>query len=789
MYWNMMGQYDSPQIENLLQREDLQISELLDEDSIINELIHRNEKLIQYLAKEDTLKAMLDYITKDCGYQEFSMDNMDEFKTKQLRFKRAHQVTELLNADNETISKALIKSEELTSQLLDMLQCEKDLNPLLACFFSKIIGSLMKQHPEDTWTLLKNRDNFVDDIMRHMSTSGISDLIMRLVVCPSYNDQVRSEIINWMVDEELVEKLINLINLDEGVHRDLHTYATNTINELISILRNENTEAARCPLLNRLTQKSTIEKVIAQMLVEPINSAIVASTGSILSTYLEKVQRITPFAAWIDDPGQESDKYYPSAAPCVDTLANHVSRLKEILRNPPPEPAVALPHCRLEKPLGRVRLQIIRLISEAIPQNVQPFFNALKDEKLLDIILSLFIEHDNNSFLSGYVRDMIIHLLDADYYTSDLFQHLIKDCRILERLTKAWEDSVEEELQGQPRRGYMGHLFQILRVLFDLLDDETDEEPKSKYQEERQQQIKDHLATNDITEEERKRWDDVKQCIKDRKNLYARELGRSQRASSPPTVDPSANSEDQLARYQQKINTPFEYEDNFDDDNIRQENLSDDDDEDKEASFESQLRDKNDTRDWFGTDDSNKVVDNMIMDTNQDPWGEPAEDKENADFGSPGFADFGNFDTPSFANFDSPANTSNTSNTSVEETDFCPPSCSSPSAEEMEKYTDKEEVKEEEENEVKMECESAPKPDEDSHDPAPDSGEHSEPNTEEVKTVDVKTEAGEEATPAEGDKISTDAKPEPSPTSEPQTIPKDEKPATPPPTSGATSSD
>ena len=85
--------------------------------------------------------------------------------------------------------------------------------------------------------------------------------------------------------------------------------------------------------------------VIAQMLVEPINSAIVASTGSILSTYLEKVQRITPFAAWIDDPGQESDKYYPSAAPCVDTLANHVSRLKEILRNPPPEPAVALPHC------------------------------------------------------------------------------------------------------------------------------------------------------------------------------------------------------------------------------------------------------------------------------------------------------------------------------------------------------------------------------------------------------------------------------------------------------------
>ena len=83
------------------------------------------------------------------------------------------------------------------------------------------------------------------------------------------------------------------------------------------------------------------------MLVEPINSAIVASTGSILSTYLEKVQRITPFAAWIDDPGQETDSFYPSATPCVDTLANHVPRLRNILRSPPREPSVSLPHCKL----------------------------------------------------------------------------------------------------------------------------------------------------------------------------------------------------------------------------------------------------------------------------------------------------------------------------------------------------------------------------------------------------------------------------------------------------------
>merc|ERR1712037_155478 len=224
------------------------------------------------------------------------------------------------------------------------------------------------------------------------------------------------------------------------------------------------------------------------------------------------------------------------------------------------------------------------------------------------------------------------------------------------------------------RKGYMGHLYQILRVIYDLMEDENDDdEPKSRYQEERHQQIKDHLASDDVSEDDRKRWNDVKRMTQERRSLYAKELGRSQRASSPPTVDPSANSEDQLARYQ--------YEDTFEDDSIRPETLSDEEgDEEKEASFESLVRDKNDTRDWFGTDDSKAdVMDTDVMD-NQDPWGESTEEKENTDF-NPGFADFGAFEnSASFANFDSPANTSNTSNTSVEEADFCPPSCSSPSS-------------------------------------------------------------------------------------------------------------
>ncbi len=52
------------------------------------------------------------------------------------------------------------------------------------------------------------------------------DFILRMVTCPSENEQVRSEIIDWMVDEELVEKLIDLLNNEQRMNSDVHTYVS-----------------------------------------------------------------------------------------------------------------------------------------------------------------------------------------------------------------------------------------------------------------------------------------------------------------------------------------------------------------------------------------------------------------------------------------------------------------------------------------------------------------------------------------------------------------------------------
>lgn len=547
-----MGQFDSPQIDNLLDRENVTLIELLDEDQLLNELIHRNENLIQFLCKDDILKEMIDFITTDSTYTEHSLDDSEEFNRIQLRYKRANQVTELLNTDNEEVSKKLVESEDLLNQLMSILENTKTLNPLLACFFSKIVGSLLKQHPEETWNYLKNRENLISDIIRHMQTSGIADFIMRMVACSSENEQVRSEIINWMVDEELVEKLIDLLNNDENIHSDVHTYAATALCELITILRQENTEAARCPLLNRLTQTSTIEKVIAQMLVSPIDSSVFVSCGSVLSTYMEKVQRANLYP-W-DDSVPEFVSYYASAGPAVDVLSHHVPRLLKILHDPPSEPAILLSSGLLDPPLGKVRLHIVRLVSESIPQKMNSFFNAIKDTNLIETIISLFFKYDNNSFLSGHVHQMVYDILEVDFDDELIISHLLDDCQVIEKFADAWSKNTENEKEGKPRKGYMGHLYNMLKLLMHLseLHNDEDEEHSANLMS-RNKLINLHI--NQMSEDRQKQWTEIKQEITEMTELLSRGLGKTrkmQNCSTNSDPAPSSASEDALARYQQK---------------------------------------------------------------------------------------------------------------------------------------------------------------------------------------------------------------------------------------------
>jgi len=74
----------------------------------------------------------------------------------------------------------------------------------------------------------------------------------------------------------------------------------------------------------------------------------------------------------------------------------------------------------LDPPLGKVRLHIVRLVSESIPQKMNSFFNAIKDTNLIETIISLFFvsiqlflfdnfENKKNDFGNNFRGDIFIH--------------------------------------------------------------------------------------------------------------------------------------------------------------------------------------------------------------------------------------------------------------------------------------------------------------------------------------------------------------------------------------------
>lgn len=68
--------------------------------------------------------------------------------TENVRFKYATVSCELLTCDIQAVNDALIKNYELVDKMYSFLYNESPLNPLLASYFAKVIGSLISRKTE-----------------------------------------------------------------------------------------------------------------------------------------------------------------------------------------------------------------------------------------------------------------------------------------------------------------------------------------------------------------------------------------------------------------------------------------------------------------------------------------------------------------------------------------------------------------------------------------------------------------------------------------------------------------
>ncbi|KAM6385869.1 serine/threonine-protein phosphatase 6 regulatory subunit 2 isoform 6-T9 [Alca torda] len=221
-------------VDKLLDKEDVTLHELMDEDDILQECKAQNRKLLDFLCQQHCMEELVNLITHEPPV------DMDE----KVRFKYPNTACELLTSDVPQINDKLGGDETLLNILYDFLDHEPPLNPLLASFFSKTIGNLIARKTEQVIAFLRRKDKFISLVLKHIDTSAMMDLLLRLISCVE-PATLRQEVLNWLNEAKIIQRLVELIHSSQD--EDRQSNASQTLCDIIRLSRDQSNQLQDIP--------------------------------------------------------------------------------------------------------------------------------------------------------------------------------------------------------------------------------------------------------------------------------------------------------------------------------------------------------------------------------------------------------------------------------------------------------------------------------------------------------------------------------------------------------------
>ncbi|XP_074872293.1 serine/threonine-protein phosphatase 6 regulatory subunit 1 isoform X3 [Carettochelys insculpta] len=470
MFWKLELQ-SSSHLETLLGRADLTLPELLDEDDVLQECKVVNRKLLDFLLQPQHMEALVTCVTQEPSAE------LDE----RLRYKYPSVSCEILTSDVSPITDALGEDEGLLRQLYAFLQAHGALNPLLASFFSKVMGILISRKTDQIVAFLRKKDDFVSLLLRHIGTSAIMDLLLRLLTCVE-QPALRQE---WLNEEKIVQRLIEMIHPSKDDNQ--HSNASQSLCDIIRLSREQIIQIQDSPepdqLLATLEKQETVEQLLRNMLAGERNESVIVSGIQVLLTLLEPRRASRPEAGGVGSlygplegqqelgpAGSEGNACQASPSTLL-ALRSSLHDLHQLLRHPPEHPALPMTWGVLDPPLGNTRLQVVKLLGSVLSAGDAGLQEELLGLDALNTMLDLYFKYTYNNFLHAQLEACLSALLragappEASPPDSPVVKHLLQNCHLLYRILSAWEENERAQAAGGQRRGYMGHLTRIANAL------------------------------------------------------------------------------------------------------------------------------------------------------------------------------------------------------------------------------------------------------------------------------------------------------------------------------------
>ncbi|KAG8434102.1 hypothetical protein GDO86_012466 [Hymenochirus boettgeri] len=476
MFWKF-DLHTSSHVDTLLERENVTLFELLDEEDVLQECKVVNRKLVDFLIQPQHMEELVSCITQE------PPSDTDE----KIRYKYPSVSCEILTADVSQINDALGEDESLLKRLYGFLQINEELNPLLASFFSKVMGILINRKTEQIVAFLRKKDDFVSLLLQHIGTSAIMDLLLRLLTCVE-QAQLRQDVFNWLNEEKIVQRLIEMIHPSKDDNQ--HSNASQSLCDIIRLSREQMIQIQDSPepdqLLATLEKQETIEQLLTNMFEGEHNESVIVNGIQVLLTLLEprrprsELGGMSGFYCNIDGqleittPGTDSSNTQASLGTLL-AIKQHLQEFHQLLLDPPKKGSLQTTWGILDPPLGNTRLHVVKLLSSALNANNNVLNQELIELDTLNTMLDLYFKYMYNNFLHAQVEVCITTILntttedetneDDEVHDNPLIRYLLQKCRMVERILSAWEDNEKEQERGGRRRGFMGHLTKIANAV------------------------------------------------------------------------------------------------------------------------------------------------------------------------------------------------------------------------------------------------------------------------------------------------------------------------------------
>ncbi|XP_037551734.1 serine/threonine-protein phosphatase 6 regulatory subunit 2 [Nematolebias whitei] len=497
MFWKF-DLHTSSHIDQLLDREDVTLRELMEEDDVLQECKAQNRRLLLFLSQDHCMQELVSLITTE------PPADLEE----KSRFKFPNIACELLTSDVTIINDKLGGDESLLEVLYHFLEQDPPLNPLLASFFSKTIGNLIARKTEQVITFLKKKEGFIDLVLKHIDASAMMDLLLRLISCVE-PAPLRQEVLHWLNEEKLVQRLIELIHT--GKDEERQSNASQTLCDIIRLSRDqasqmqENMESD--PLLAVLESQETVAELLNNMFEGERSEVSIVNGTQVLLTLLET--RRSGLEGLMDLYSQGYERSYTVNSSILNAIEPHLKDFQQLLLDPPKKSAILTTVGVLEQPLGNARLHVARLVASLLQTSVPNICQELCNLATMDLLLDLFFKYSWNNFLHFQVEQCVAAILNhpsseeqpgpdlqkqdgkpgasnskvqvegeevgtsSDPQTSihnALVAHLFQKCQLVQRILDAWEENDKIQAEGGTRRGNMGHLTRIANMVVQNLE-------------------------------------------------------------------------------------------------------------------------------------------------------------------------------------------------------------------------------------------------------------------------------------------------------------------------------